>query len=93
MLKSAPRGVAAAEAAIVEPEALVVRRQCADLRSPSAAVYADALDEDDGRSGARDVVGEAAAFVEEGVALGSFGNFGMRHGAWFRELGGDRFQF
>ena len=83
-------GLAAAQAAIVEPEALVVRGECVDLRSPSAAVDADALDEDDGRSAARDLVGEVAAFVgaafvEDSVAVGSFGNFGRRHGGGWAE--------
>jgi hypothetical protein len=58
-------------------------------------VDADALDEDDGRSGALDLVREVAAFVEDWpeAGLGSFGNFGMRHGEGLRGLGGDRFQF
>ena len=55
-------GLASSHAAIVEGEAFVVRREFADLRSPSAAVDAHALDQDHRRAAAANLKGEIAPF-------------------------------
>jgi len=57
--------LAEAHAAVVEGEAAEPVGEGIDLRAPSVAVEADALDHEDGRAGAVDAVCEGAGAVVE----------------------------
>lgn len=68
-----PGRPAAAHAAIVEGQALAMVRERLDLWTPAVAMQSRALDEEHGRSGAADLVGQpAAAMFKESC---------VRHGA------------
>lgn len=67
------RRLAAADATVVEAEAVVVGSEGVDLRLPAVAFYADALDEENGRATAGEAVMQTAALM-----------FQFRHGIYMK---------
>jgi len=77
-------GLAAAQTAIVKGEAFVMRREGIDLRGPSAAMHADALNENRGRPSAMNFVGEAAVLMGVRSMATGLGRSSVHSRDWVR---------